>query len=421
MNDAGESSNYAKRRMQLAGIPEVVGEHLYLKPLDLLKAQFETEGRQFTSFANYDYLGLAEDRRVKRAACDTIMSIGIGAGASRLVGGERSVHSEMERALAAFVGTEDAVSLVSGYGTNVSVLGHLLTKHDLILTDELCHNSIIIGTEVSRATARKFAHNDLDALEALLKECRNEFDRVLIVVEGLYSMDGDIADLPRLIEIRDRYNAWLMVDEAHSIGVLGATGRGLTQHFGIDPGQVDLIIGTLSKAFATCGGFICGRKPVINWMRYTLPAFVYSVGISPVIAAAVHKAIEIASSEPWRVAAMQANSQLFLAEAKARGFDTGPAIGAGVVPILFSIQECMDVAMELFRRGFYVPPIPGAVAMNKPRLRFFLSAAHERKEILGAIDALAEMVASKRRDERKYAKQAWPAGLGTSIGSEAAA
>jgi len=423
MHNSGESSDYAKRRMQLAGIPEVVGEHLYLKPLDLVKAQFEAEGRRFTSFANYDYLGLAEHPRVKRAACDAVMSIGIGAGASRLVGGERSIHSEMERDLAAFVGTEDAVSLVSGYGTNVSVLGHLLTKHDLILADELCHNSIFVGTEISRASVRKFTHNDLDALEAALAECRKEFDRVLIVVEGLYSMDGDIANLPRLIEIRDRYNAWLMVDEAHSIGVLGATGRGLTEHFGVDPNEVDLIIGTLSKAFATCGGFICGRKPVINWMRYTLPAFVYSVGISPAIAAAVQKAIEIAGAEPWRVAAMQANSRLFLAQAKARGLDTGPAVGAGVVPVMFSIQECMDVAMEMFRRGFYVPPIPGAVAMNKPRLRFFLSATHKREDVLRAIDALAEIVAGKRSAQRNYSSQAWSAGVGISApaGSEVAA
>jgi 7-keto-8-aminopelargonate synthetase-like enzyme len=232
-------------------------------------------------------------------------------------------------------------------------------------------------------------------------------------------MDGDVANLPRLIEIRDRYNAWLMVDEAHSIGVLGATGRGLTEHFGVDPNEVDLIIGTLSKAFATCGGFICARKPVINWMRYTLPAFVYSVGISPAIAAAVRQAIEIASAEPWRVAAMRTNSELFLSQAKARGFDTGPAIGAGVVPVMFSIQECMDVAMEMFRRGFYVPPIPGAVAMNKPRLRFFLSAAHKREDVLRATDALSEIVARKRSAQRSYASQAWSAGAG--VGTPVAA
>jgi 8-amino-7-oxononanoate synthase len=393
--------DYVLRRMHLTGGAicgdDFVAQNLvdllrtmYLQPLDTLKAEFERTGRGFVSFANYDYVGLANDLRIKRAACDAIMETGIGAGASRLVGGERAIHGALERDLAAFLGVEDTIALVSGYLTNVSLVGHLLTKNDLILVDELSHNSIMVGADISRAKIMRFAHNDLDHLASILKKHRAEVNRVLIIVEGLYSMDGDLANLPGLLEIRDRYGAWLLVDEAHSLGVLGSRGRGLAEHFGIDPKRIDMIVGTMSKTLGACGGFVAGGKSMIDWLRFTLPAFVFSVGIPPALAAAIREAIAILKSEPWRVARLRQKSQLFLNEAKTRGVNVGPAIGAGVISILYSSQrECMLASSRLLASGYYAPPILQlAVPKGKPRIRFFISALHMDSQIHGAIETL---------------------------------
>ena len=381
----------------------------YMLPLDTLKAEFERDGKQFVSFANYDYAGIANDLRVKKAACDAIMNVGIGAGASRLVGGQRAIHCDLERDIAGFLGVEDSIVLVSGYMTNVSLVGHILTKNDLILVDDLSHNSIIVGTDVSRARVIRFAHNNLDHLESILAKVRDEADRVLIIVEGLYSMDGDIANLPRLLEIKQRYRAWLMVDEAHSLGVLGPNGRGLAEHFNVDPKQIDIIVGTMSKTLGACGGFIAGSTNMIDWLRFTLPAFVFSVGMSPALAAAVRAAIGILKSEPWRVSRVQENSRLFLEQAKKQGLDTGPAIGTGVISVLFSHQhECMVAAQSLLDAGYFAPPIPQmAVPKDKPRIRFFLSATHTDQHIAAAVETLADAMDNMRSGKmRRRARQA---------------
>lgn len=355
-----------------------------------MAGQFNAQGRNFVSFANYDYLGLAADVRVKQAASDAIMTVGLGAGASRLVGGERSIHRSLERDLASFLGVDDVLGLVSGYLTNVSLIGHLLGRKDLIVTDELSHNSAMMGARLSCATVMRFRHNDLDHLEQILAQRRNDFGRVLVIVEGLYSMDGDVPDLPRLTEIKERYSAWLMVDEAHSIGVLGQTGRGISEHFGIDPKRIDLIAGTLSKAFAGCGGFIASSQDVIEWLRFTLPAFVFSVGMSPAIAAAVQKAIAILRAEPWRVQRLHDNSRMFAEEAQARNLDTGPAIGAGAISIFFETREaCISASRAAMASGYYAPPIVQmAVPTSRPRIRFFISPAHTRDQISGVLDAI---------------------------------
>jgi 8-amino-7-oxononanoate synthase len=400
--------DYVQRRFHLAGgtLNDELSDRslydtlksVYLRPLDTLKADFERARKDFVSFANYDYAGLADDPRVRQAACDAIMSVGIGAGASRLVGGERAIHSALEKDLASFLGVDDAITLVSGYMTNVSLVGHILTKHDVILVDDLSHNSIIVGTDVSRARVMRFSHNDLDHLETILKQVRSEANRVLIIVEGLYSMDGDIADLPRLIEIRDRYGAWLMVDEAHSLGVLGATGRGLAEHYGVDPKQIDMTVGTLSKTLAACGGFIAGSKHMIDWLRFTLPAFVFSVGLSPALSAAAQEGIRILKAERERVVRQQHNSREFLKAARCRGLDVGTAAGAGVVPVLFSNQqECLFAAQSLLAAGYFAPPILQlAVPKDKPRIRFFISAMHTAAQISGAVEALGSAIGRMR-------------------------
>jgi 7-keto-8-aminopelargonate synthetase-like enzyme len=244
---------------------------------------------------------------------------------------------------------------------------------------------------MSSGTVHRFAHNDLDDLEAKLQAHRSGAPRALIVVEGLYSMDGDVPDLRRLLELRDRYDAWLLVDEAHSIGVLGRTGRGIAEHFDVDPQEIDFIIGTLSKTFATSGGFIAGRKHVIDLLRFTLPAFVFSVGLSPVVAAAVRTGLAILEAEPWRVEQLHANARLFLQEAQARGLDVGSALGTAVVTVQFPThQACMEAASRLKGAGFYAPPIPQLAVPKKPRIRFFISALHTAEDIVAALDVLAK-------------------------------
>ena len=387
-----EFSEYARRRLRLAGYSILGFDNPYFVPLDRLQAELAARGDSFTSFANYDYLGLSGDSRIKNAACAAVAQFGTGVGGSRLVGGERSIHRALEYDLSAFLGVEDVLTLVSGYGTNVSLVGHVLSRGDLILVDDLSHNSILAGSKLSRATVLTFPHNNFDELELLLQRRRDQFRRALIVVEGLYSMDGDVPDLPRMLELKKRYNTWIMVDEAHSIGVLGRTGRGVSEYFGVDPNEIDLIVGTMSKSLVNCGGFIGGRQSVIDWLRFTLPGFVYSVGLPPTIAAAVLQALKIVDSEQDRLARLRENSRYFLSRAQAAGLDTGPAIGCGVVPILFDTPErTLRIARTLMRSGFYVPPIVQVgVPKDKPRLRFFISAAHRREQIDGVIAALSE-------------------------------
>jgi len=397
--------DYARRRLRLAGYSILGFDNPYCVPLDRLQSELAARGDSFTSFANYDYLGLSGDNRIKNAARAAVSQFGTGVGGSRLVGGERSIHRALEYDLAAFLGVEDTLTLVSGYGTNVSLVGHVLTRGDLILVDDLAHNSIMAGSKLSRATVLPFAHNNLAELELMLERRRDQFRRVLIVTEGLYSMDGDVPDLPRMLELKKRFNAWIMVDEAHSIGVLGRKGRGISEYFGVDPNDIDLIVGTMSKSLVNCGGFIGGRQSVIDWLRFTLPGFVYSVGLPPPTAAAVVQALKILDSEPERVARLRENSRYFLQRAQAAGLDTGEAIGIGVVPVLFDTAErTLRMARTLMREGYYVPPIVQAgVPKDKPRLRFFISAAHRREQIDGVVATMADAI---HRGHRNGAEEA---------------
>lgn len=391
-------ADFAEQRLRLAGGGYLAQHDPFFLPVDRARSAAESQGRRFTSFANYDYLGLSNHAALKDAAANALEVTGLGALASRLVGGERDRHKDLEEALAAFVGVEKVMTLVSGYLTNVTVIAHIMGTRDLIVLDELSHNSIISGCKSAPADVVFFRHNDLDHLDEILTEKRGQYRNALIVSESLFSMDGDIVDLPRLVELKKKHSTWLLLDEAHSIGVLGDEGRGLCEYTGVDPNEIDLIIGTLSKSFATCGGFVCGKAEVIRWFRYTLPGFVYSVGLSPVISAAALTALALVKSEPWRIQKLRHNSELFVELAREAGLDTGPAIGRGVVPILFRDSYATLAASQfLASRGFYVPPIiQVGVPRDQPRLRFFMSATHSEDDIREVIACLAEFQASDR-------------------------
>jgi len=345
------------------------------------------------NFSSYNYLGFSGHPEVNAAAKEATDRFGTSVSASRLVSGERPIHRELEQGLARHIGVEDAVVFVSGHATNVTTIGHLFDRNDLILHDALCHDSIIQGIYLSGAKRRSFAHGDLMELERALAQYRSQYRRVLICTEGLYSMDGDICDLPGLIELKKRFRCNLIVDEAHSIGVLGPAGRGIAHHFpGIDPQDVDLWMGTLSKSFASCGGYIAGSSQLVHYLKYTAPGFLYSVGMPAPNAAAALKSLELMQRHPEIVEQLRHRARLFLDLARSKGINTGLSAGAAVIPaIIGNSNQSMQVSHALAARRINVQPIVHpAVEENAARLRFFISATHTEEEIRTAVDVLAE-------------------------------
>jgi 8-amino-7-oxononanoate synthase len=375
------------RRVRNAGRILEIDNPFFRAHDGIAEAETSIDGRRLLNLVSYNYLGLNGDPRVAAAAKQAIDRYGTSVSASRIVSGERPLHQALEAALARLHGTEDCVALVSGHATNVSVVGHLVGPGDAIIHDQLAHNSIIQGAMLSGAQRLQFAHNDVDALLRVLRSVRSRARRVLVVIEGHYSMDGDVPDLPAMIAAVRQHDAYLMVDEAHSIGVLGATGRGVAEHFGVDPSGVDIWMGTLSKTLSGCGGYIAGSRDLVDYLRCSAPGFVYSVGLSPPVAAAALAALTIMLEEPERVRQLNANARLFLDEAQAAGLDTGGSIGAAIVPVILgSSIRAARVSDLLFRRGINVQPIlRPAVPERSARLRFFLSSLHTPEQIRRAV------------------------------------
>jgi 8-amino-7-oxononanoate synthase len=361
------------------------------------------EGRRYVTFASYDYLGLTHHPLVADAAKGAIERFGTSVSASRIVAGERPLHRELEMALARFYGVESAIAFVSGHATNVSTIGTLMGPQDLIVYDEFAHNSVLVGAKLSQATVHTFRHNDPEALERILAANRHLHKRALVVVEGLYSMDGDVADLPRLIELKDKYDAWLMVDEAHALGVLGAGGHGSAEHFGIDPRRVDVWMGTLSKTLAACGGYIAGKQELIDILKYQAPGLVYSVGLSPPLAAAASAALRVVETEPERIARVRRNGKLFLSLAKAAGLDTATSEGHAIVSIIVGdLVNAGRLSNRLLERGLNVLPIIyPAVPLKAARFRFFITSEHTPAQIRNAVQTMREELSMV--DRRKVA------------------
>ncbi|MDJ0555507.1 MAG: aminotransferase class I/II-fold pyridoxal phosphate-dependent enzyme [Microcoleaceae cyanobacterium MO_207.B10] len=349
-------------------------------------------GRELVNYATYNYLGMCGDPVVSNAAKSAIDHYGTSVSASRLLSGEKPLHQELEREISDFIGVDDSIVYVGGHATNVTTISHLFGQNDLILHDSLSHNSIFQGCLLSGATIIAFPHNDWQALDRLLSDRRHRYKRVLIAIEGVYSTDGDIPDLPKFVEIKKNHKAFLMVDEAHSIGTIGKHGRGISEYFGIDPNDIDLWMGTLSKSFASCGGYIAGSKALIEYLKYTSPGFVYSVGISPPDAASVLAAIRLLRAEPERVEQLRERSQLFLECARERGLNTGMSKDSPVIPIIVgeSIKSVL-LSHNLFKRGINVPfMFYPSVPQNAARLRFFITCNHTEEQIRFTIDALTE-------------------------------
>jgi len=358
----------------------------------ICKNTTQVNGKTMLNFSSYNYVGNSGDVVVTEAAIQALQRYGSSVSASRMASGEKPLTLELERALARFFGTEDCMVLVSGHATNVTVIGHMLGPQDLVVHDALAHDSIIQGAQLSRAKRRPFPHNDWQALDKLLAEIRGEFRRVLICIEGTYSMDGDIPNLPPFVEVKKRHSALLLVDEAHSAGTVGKTGRGIGEYFNIRREEVELWMGTLSKSFASCGGYIAGSHALVEWLKYTTPGFVYSVGISPPNAAAALAALGQLEAHPQRVQKLQANAALFLKLLQERGINTGMSKDTPVVPaIIGNSYVCLKLSDALKRRGINVQPIlHPVVEESAARLRFFLSSTHSEEELLQTANAVAE-------------------------------
>jgi 8-amino-7-oxononanoate synthase len=377
-----------------------VKNHYFCRHSDVSRETMTIEGRVCINFSGYNYLGIGGDPRVGDAVKAAVDQYGASASASRIVAGNTDLHETLEAEMAAFLGTEACVVSVGGYQTNVTTIGYLCDRNDLILHDELVHNSITTGCVLSGARRIPFPHNDCAALELLLRENRLKHRRVLIITEGVYSMDGDIPDIARMVRLKQEYKALLMVDEAHSLGVIGATGAGVREHFGLEAGDIDILMGTLSKTFASCGGFIAGRAELIDILKYFAPGLVlYSAGISPISTAAALASLRVLRAEPGRVQTLAENARFFVARARAAGLDTGLSDGSAVVPVVLSDDDlALRVVDDLMQHdgicvhAMLYPSVPRGAA----RLRFFLSATHTHEQLGFTVDRVAERVRQRR-------------------------
>lgn len=397
--DFAQLSAHKQLRLQRSAADMLGIEVPYFRSQDgYAGATCDVAGRRLLNFSSYNYLGLNGHPSVRAAAKEAIDRYGVSVSASRVVAGERDLHARLEAGLAAFYGTESALTMVSGHATNVTVIGTLMGPRDLILTDAFIHNSITEGARLSGALRVPFPHNDWAWVDDYLSRHRDRHDRVLIAVEGLYSMDGDWPDLPKFVEVKTRHDAWLMVDEAHALGTLGPTGRGAGELTGVDPRSVEIWMGTLSKTLSACGGYVAGSAALIELLKATAPGFVFSVGLAAPLAAAAAAALEVLQAEPERVAKLQANGARLLAAAQAAGLDTGCARGSAVMPVLVgdSARAAM-LADAVFKAGLNALPITfPAVPEQQARLRFFLTSEHDDDQIDRAVAITAEALAKVR-------------------------
>ncbi len=286
----------------------------------------------------------------------------------------------------------------------MTTIGHLFGPNDLILHDELIHDSCLQGIKLSGAARQAFKHEDPDHCRALLKELRRHYEKVLILVEGAYSMDGDATNLPAWIELRAQYGTMIMVDEAHSFGTMGATGCGVREHYDVNAGDVDIWMGTMSKSLAAMGGWIAGRRELVQYLRYTAPGFVFAAGMTPTLGQSALSSLGLMFEEPWRVKALQHNSKFFCQALQARGIDTGLATGESpVVPaITGDSMQALHLSQRLLAADINAKPIVfPAVANDAARLRFFMTALHTEEQLTFTAEAVARILAEVRRDLKR--------------------
>jgi len=356
-------------------------------------ATVDLEGTKFINYSTYNYLGLAGDPRVTQAAHNAIDVWGTSTGSGRSITGEIDLHQQFENEICEALGTEACVVSVGGYSTNTFAIGYLLRPKDVIFYDELVHNSALSGCQLSGARRFSFPHNDYEALDRMLADHRGSFERAIVLVEGVYSMDGDIPDIPKLIEIKNRHKAFLMVDEAHSMGIIGSKGMGVTDYFNVKGSEIDILFGSMSKSFATCGGFVAGPQPMVDLLKYHAPGvLLYGAAPTPANTAAGLEALRIMRAEPERALRLQDNARYFVKQANALGLDTYDSKDSGVVPIMAPDSEvALWLSCKLFEQGICAyPMLYPIVPRDKSRLRFFLNTFHTKEQIDKTVNQIAE-------------------------------
>ena len=357
------------------------------------------DGVSLISFSGYNYLGLNGHPAVTAAAKNAIDKYGTSASASRIVAGQIELHGELEQKLANFLGTDDALIFISGYLTNVSVISHLLARPDAVIYDSGAHNSIITGARLSGAKTFTYENGNFAELDALLTRERGNFRRGLIVAEGVYSMDGQILDLAKLVEIKKKHDVLVMVDEAHSFGIVGQTGRGVCEAAGLPVDSIDVYMGTLSKTLASGGGYIAGDRGLIEYMRYLCPGLIFSVGLSPADTAAAMAALDILEREPHRPKRLRERARFFRKVARENGLTVGGDEESPVASLIVGDDKmAMQLSHTLLAYGIEVQPIVRpAVSASTARLRFFLTANHTEEQILETVPVVARELEKLRR------------------------
>ncbi|MCK6539016.1 MAG: aminotransferase class I/II-fold pyridoxal phosphate-dependent enzyme [Anaerolineales bacterium] len=345
-------------------------------------------GRVMGMYASYSYLGLINHPRINEAAKKAVDKYGTGTNGVRTLAGTLTIHNELEEMIANFKHAEAAVTYSSGYATNLSVVSTLMGR-DYVFSDKLNHASIVDGCLMSGAEFRRFRHNDMAHLEGLLKNAPPDVAK-LVIADSVFSMDGDIIDLPKMVELCKKYNAWLMIDEAHSLGVLGKMGTGIEEHFDMY-GAIDIKMGTLSKTIPSVGGYVASNKEIVTYLRHASRAYIFSAALPPAQAAAANEAFKVILDEPWRVERLNQNTRQFIGGLKSMGFDT-MLTETAIVPVLCGED---DVAFAMTREAqhndvFVLPVVSPAVPEGLARLRATVTAAHEPDEIERAMDVIGE-------------------------------
>jgi 8-amino-7-oxononanoate synthase len=363
--------------------------YFYNQPITELRggARVLVNGREMGMYASYSYLGLVGHPKINAAARDAIDRFGTGTHGVRTLAGSLTLHSELEQTISEFKQTEAAITYTSGYATNLTVVSTLVGRGDYVISDKLNHASIVDGCLMSGAKFVRFRHNDMESLEQRLQQIPSESAK-MVIADSVFSMDGDIVDFPKMVEICRKYSAWLMIDEAHSVGVLGKSGRGIEEHFNL-PGSIDIKMGTLSKTIPSVGGYVAGKKDLIEYLRHASRAYIFSAALPPAQAAAAKAAFEVILEEPWRVEKLNRNASQFITGLKERGFDTLYTQTA-IVPVICGTDEIafsMTSAAQ-HQDVFVLPVVSPAVPPGLARLRATVTAAHETDEIEHAMDVI---------------------------------
>lgn len=363
--------------------------YFYNQPMEeiLGGAKVRVKGRVMGMYASYSYLGLVGHPRINEAAKKAVDQWGTGTNGVRLLAGTLTLHSELEETIANFKHTEAAITYSSGYVTNLTVISTLMGRGDYVFSDKINHASIVDGCLMSGAEFRRFRHNDMEHLEGLLANSPADVSK-LVIADSVFSMDGDIIDLPKIVELSRKYNAWLMIDEAHSVGVLGEKGTGIEEHFGLGD-VIDIKMGTLSKTIPSVGGYVAGKKELIDYLRHGSRAYIFSAALPPAQAAAANEAFKVILDEPWRIERLNENTQQFIGGLKGMGFDT-LLTETAIVPVLCGTDER---AFELTKQCqeqdvFVLPVVSPAVQEGMSRLRATVTAAHEPADIEHAMDVI---------------------------------